>query len=362
MEEFNMDPVFEQTKRETDKKCDACGGTMEFDPASGKLLCPYCGAYKDIMLRTDRAVEELDIRAAEHMGSNTWGAATKTVICKSCGAESVYDALAVANICPYCGSTQVMQEADNDSLAPSGVVPFGVPRQRAGELFTKWIKGKLFAPNAAKKSAKAETFQGVYLPYWTYDAETYSTYSAKYGKDRRVKRGDKWETVTDWYNCSGDYSRFFDDVLVAGTGTKDKGILNAIEPFDCKRAVPYSPEFLAGFCAERYAVGLKDGWSVAADKMRSMLDDAITSEIRSRHNADRVSGLRFGTNYSAITYKYVMLPVWLSSFTYKGKVFNFMVNGQTGRVGGKSPVSAIKVTIAIVVAVAVLVLLYYLFQ
>ena len=208
MEEFNMNPIFEATREETDKKCDSCGGTMVFDPATGKLLCPYCGAHKEIPLDESEVVAELDIRAAEHISGNAWGTATKTVICKSCGAESVYDRLAVANVCPYCGSTQVMEAADADSMAPGGVVPFAITQQGAGDKFAKWIKGKLFAPSQAKKSAKAGTFQGVYLPFWTYDAQTASTYSARYGVDRRVKRGDKWETTTDWHRCSGSFNKF----------------------------------------------------------------------------------------------------------------------------------------------------------
>lgn len=360
MEEFK-DPVIEQTKQETDKKCDMCGGTMEFDPATGKLHCPFCGAYKDIMLDAGQTVDELDILSAEHTENQNWGTATKTVICKSCGAESVYDELAVANVCPYCGSTQVMQESNKDTLAPSGVVPFAVSREQAGALFLKWIKGKLFAPGKAKKSAKADSFQGVYLPYWTYDSQTFSSYTAQYGKDRRVKRGDNWVTETDWYSCRGEYSEFFDDVLVAATGTKDKSILNSVAPFDCHRAVPYRPEFMAGFCAERYALGLKDGWSQAAAAIRNMLDDNISDEIKARYNADRVSSLNFNTNYSAVTYKYIMLPVWMSSFKYKEKIYNFMVNGQTGRVGGKSPVSAIRVILAVLIAAAVLALLFWFF-
>ena len=170
----------EVTEDVTDKKCPNCGATVVFDPESGGMLCEFCG-YKCELPKADseNAICELDFESAEKTASFEWGAQKKSVVCKQCGAETIYDALETAAVCPFCGSTSVMPAASNDSMSPGAVVPFAVPKDKAGEKFTSWLKGKIFTPSKAKKSAKPDSFQGVYLPYWTYDAQTTSQFTAR---------------------------------------------------------------------------------------------------------------------------------------------------------------------------------------
>lgn len=353
-----------KTMEETDRKCPQCGGTMDFDPATGGLHCPFCDYQEEIEESTSEAAsesaQEQDFETAELTGNCDWGMAQKTVSCKSCGAQSVYDALEVASVCPYCGSNQVMEANDVVTLAPGGVVAFKITAKQAGDAFKLWIKKKWFCPKEAKESAKAESFQGVYLPYWTFDADTMTSYTAKYGIERTVKRGDKNETVTDWYPTSGTYSQFINDQLVSGTTNHEEGTMLAIEPFDTEDNRVYRPEYIAGFAAERYSIGLKDAWEKAKNFIRNRLQGLIESKIRDEENADSVKNLTMRTTYENITYKYLMLPIWISSFTYKGKVYQFMVNGQTGKVGGHSPVSALRVALAVLIVLAVIWLIMWL--
>ena len=351
-------PLRVKTKEETDKKCPACGGVMDFDPATGGLLCPYCGHTQEI--ETEEGLGEQDFASAEITGNCNWGAEKKVVICQSCGAESVYDALDVSNECPYCGSNQVMEEKGKDTLAPGGVCPFKIDKKKAGANFKSWIKGKLFCPSLAKEKAKPDSFKGVYLPYWTFDTQTQSTYEGQYGIDRTEKTSDgKTRIVTDWYYTSGDYREFIDDQLVIGTTRHDSAMLSSIEPFDTANNVAYKPEYLSGFIAERYSVGLNDGWEKDQDDIRRHLENQISDKIRCEHNADRVSSLRVRSAFDDVKYKYLMLPIWLSSFKYNGKVYNFMVNGQTGRVGGKTPISPWRVAAAVLIGVAIVGAIWY---
>lgn len=350
------------TMKETDRKCPECGGTMDFDPATGGLHCPYCDHTEAVPEKnTDKGPEraaELDFESAELTGNCDWGTDHKTVTCKSCGAVSVYDALQVANECPYCGSNQVMEAADVNTLAPGGVVPFKITREKAGERFKKWLGKKLFCPSKAKKSAEADSFQGVYLPYWTFDTDTSTEYQGEYGKDRKVQRGKEETTVTDWFRTSGTYNEFIDDQLVCASDRHDKKILNAIEPFDTADNRAYKPEYLAGFAAERYSTGLKDAWKTGKFLINKRLESNISSRIRSQYNADHVRNIRMNTTFSDITYKYLMLPIWISSFRFNGKIYQFMVNGQSGKVGGESPVSALRVLLAILLGLVIIVILY----
>lgn len=357
-----VNSVKTDTLHETDRKCPQCGGVMDFDPATGGLHCPYCD-YKEAIPEAndegEKTAEELDFESAEFTGNCDWGADKKTVTCKSCGATSVYDALQVANECPYCGSNQVMEASDVKTLAPNGAVLFKITAKQAGERFLSWIKGKWFCPRAAKESAKADKFKGVYLPYWTFDANTMTTYTAEYGIDRRVKRGDKWVTITNWHPTSGTYSEFIDDQLVSGTTAHDNSILQMIEPYNTEDNKAYKPEYMAGFAAERYSVGLKDAWENAKEFIGDRLRSGISSQVIHQYNANHVRSIMMNTRYSNITYKYLMLPVWISAFGFNGKTYQFMVNGQTGKVGGRYPISPWRVALAVLIAIAVIALFLY---
>lgn len=351
------------TQTSTDKKCPSCGGVMDFNPKTRGMSCPYCGYAESITLTPQEAqsARELAFEAAEHTGNCDWGMQKKRVICKSCGAESIYDALQIADECPYCGSNQVMEEKDEGTLAPSGVCPFRVDAKQAGQNFHSWIRRKWFCPRVAKQKAKPDAFHGVYLPYWTFDADTFSRYTGRYGIDREEEdsKGEK-RTVTDWHGTSGTYRRFIDDELVLATEKQDIDMLRRIEPFDTTGNVAYKPEYMAGFASERYSIGLKAGWEKAKEYIGYRLHSDIEKKISDEHHADHAEVSTVETTYSNIAYKYLLLPVWVSSFRYNGKVYQFMVNGQNGKVGGKTPVSALRVTIAVILGIAVLACLFWL--
>ena len=334
------------TREETDRKCPDCGGTMDFDPATGGLYCPYCEHREEIP--GGEAAMELDFEAAEQTGSFDWGAEKKTVTCVACGAVSVYDALQIADECPYCGSNQVMEEKGADSLAPGGVVPFKVTAKQAAGRFRGWIQKKLFCPAKAKKNAKVDHFKGVYLPYWTFDANTSTMYRGMYGINR-VHRDRKGNTHmrTDWYPASGCLNAFVDDQPVLASERHDPDMLCQLEPFDTARNQAYKPEYVAGFAAERYSIGLKEAWEKAKGRIQAWLEQKVEDKIRQEHHAHQARVEQMSTLYSDIKYKYLLLPVWISAFSYKGKVYHFFVNGETGKVAGKTPVSGLRVGVVV---------------
>ena len=364
MDEMNANANVSQasTLKETDKKCPQCGGVMDFDPNIGGMACPYCG-YEEEIVQEAASAAELDFESAEKTDNCDWGAQKKQIICKSCGAETIYDALDVASECPYCGSNQVMEAADENTLAPGGVVPFAITNEQASANFKQWIGKKFFCPKLAKQSAQPDAFTGIYLPYWTFDTDTTSRYSGRYGIDRteRYKDSDgnvQEKTVTDWHRTSGIFKLAIDDELVQGSERHDSAMLKGLEPFETEKNVPYKPEYVAGFAAERYSVGLKAAWEKAKASISSKIKSKITNKIRDDYNADHVKDVKVSTKFEKITYKYLMLPIWCSSFKYQDKVYQFMVNGQTGKVYGKTPVSVGK--IILVIAIVLLVILLFL--
>ena len=351
MTSFGEEMAQESTKQETDRKCPQCGGVMDFDPQTGGLRCPYCDYMEEIPVKSEQEegpAPELDYQSALQKENCDWGAAKKVIICKSCGAEAIYDELQIAEECPYCGSNQVMEEKNEQTMAPGGVVPFKISAKEAASKFTSWIKSKLFCPRAAKESAKPGSFKGVYLPYWTFDAHTVSRYEGAYGIDRTVNEGKEDErTVTDWYRTRGTYTDDFDDELVLASTRYEQSLLSSVEPFNTEDNKAYKPEYVAGFIAERYSVGLRDAFSKAKEFIRTKLESRIKSRIIREHRADHARVEKIETRYFDVTYKYLLLPVWLSTYRYNNKVYHFMVNGQTGKAGGQTPTSWLRVVCAL---------------
>ena len=357
MSEFQE--VIAATKKETDKKCPNCGGVMNFDPSNGNMTCPYCDYSEEVIDDSSPAVE-IDMKEAEDKGNHDWGVATKTVNCKNCGAQSIYDALEIASVCPYCGSNHVMEEKGVKTLAPDGVVTFEVTAQLAGDMFSSWLNKKWFCPTPAKQSAKPERFKGVYIPNWVFDANSRSFYTAQAGVSKTRKKEDgKTENYIQYHGVRGSHRKEFDDFIQIGSNRYDKNTLRAIEPFDTANNKAYKPEYIAGFSAERYSIGLNDAWEEARRRMENVIDDEITSKIRTKENASTVKDLNVKTTFSDVKFKYLLLPIWISSFVFNGKTYEFMVNGQTGKVSGYTPVDKVKVAIVVVVVIVIIAIIVY---
>ena len=349
-------------EKEGDRSCPQCGATLVFSPTRGALYCQYCDYQEEVKRAHDDKVMEkpLDFDRLDEHKSYEWGENKKLIFCESCGAEAIYDELDAAKVCPFCGANHVMESENiKGAMPPDGVVPFKVGRKEAAVLFKNWMGSKFFAPSKAKKQAEPESFFGIYLPYWSFDSNTDTRFTGSYGIDRIVSdsKGNS-HVETDWYSCSGEFKYFIDDELVIATTKHDNSILKSVEPFDTNNCMPYKPEYLSGFVAEKYSTGLKDAWGIGQKQIESILRYQISDYIMRSHHADhaRVSGMNI--NYLDPAYKYVVLPLWQSSFKFNGKEYHFMVNGETGKVGGQSPISVLKVIIVIAIIVFIVYMVY----
>jgi predicted RNA-binding Zn-ribbon protein involved in translation (DUF1610 family) len=355
-------------KQSTDKfPCKSCGGNMAFDPESSSLSCTYCGNKVEISNETAE-IKEYDFRDAEANVSEDWGSETRVIKCDSCGAETVLGAGDAAQFCAFCGSSHIVKDDKTAGIAPESVIPFKITEKSAKQLFVNWIKKRYLAPKALKTSYQGQRLKGVYIPCWTYDSETSSTYTAEGGtyyyvsETRTVTENGKQVVRTQqvrhvrWWPTSGTYSKYFDDVPVNASKNIDAGLMTKLEPFDRKELLHYKPEYLSGFLAERYSIGLKEGWELAC----KIIDKEIQVGIRKQINADEVRNLRINSFYNNIKYKLTLLPLWISAYTFKNKAYTFMVNGQTGKVSGHAPLSPLKIILIAGVGIAVIVLGYLL--
>jgi len=333
----------EDSERQVPRRC---GGPMVFVPDKGGLLCSYCDHLLSMAGETE-SKEKLDLHQAEYIENFSWGETQKQVICGACGAQTIYDALETSGVCPYCGSHQVTEEAVDTSVPPTSVVPFTITRNVADIIFRYWIKEQEFSPLAVQKEVQAETFKGIYLPFWSFDARAVSIYYGRYEKNRteRDAQGNP-HTVSGWYTIRGTFSNFVKNLLVPASIRHDEKTIAELEPFDLAEAKPYLPEYLAGFMSERYSVGTDEGWKRGRTRMDELMNKQIQEEIKKSYGANSVRSQQVKTGYSNVAYKYMLLPVWMLSFRYRKQIYRVMINGQTGKVVGNAPVSRFRVAVA----------------
>lgn len=373
MENINENIIADVAQEEETRPCPNCGARTIYNPDIKKLFCEYCHGSWALDMEPTEVPKENDYLEAVSRENEDWTDKKITIECKSCGAVTEYAATVQSTTCPFCDSVQVVEnELTKKTIAPSHLIPFMFGEQTARGKFSQFLKRKWLAPRALKKIAKLEKMKGVYYPYWTYDAQTYSKYIADSGKDytvtvtrTRYENGkavnyNTTETHTKWVRVSGDYSMFADDVLINSTNERVASVCSRVEPFDYSALIPYNPQFLAGFAAQRYTVGLVDGFELAKAKIARMIEDGIDSQVRRIYHADHVRNIRFSTEYSDICFKHILLPLWVSSYHYKSKIYQFVVNGQTGKANGEAPLSPWKVGFLTLGIAAVLVGLWWL--
>ncbi len=341
-----------ETNADSDSvKCKGCGSNMTFDPETQLLKCSYCGYTEDFNKShevTERSIEDA-------LNSNAvWNDETTVMRCENCGARVVAEKTQTACFCPFCGTSHVVATDDLQGIRPNGVVPFKFSKEGAEGNFKTWAKKKLFAPGAFKKSVKTDEMNGVYLPYFTFDSQTNSVYNGRVGYRRtrtvRTKNGTRTETYIVWRNISGSFSHFFDDILVEAGTRVDERNSNKLKPFDFSTACVYENKFLSGFVAHHYEKDIKSCWADAQNDMNA----ALRNMIIARYNCDQVSFLNVNTCFENVTFKYVMLPVYIINYSYKAKKYVIYQNGSTGKTVGKCPISPWRVLAAIGVGLAAL--------
>jgi LSD1 subclass zinc finger protein len=338
--------------------CTGCGAKLSFAPGTSTLKCEYCGT-TNAFREDDARIEELDfdtfLKALEGKQETV---EEEHVRCDKCGAEQNLPSNLFASRCTFCAAAIVSKSYANRRIKPKSLVPFQVDRRRAQDSFRTWVRKLWLAPNDLKRYAQSDPgLTGVYLPFWTYDAWSASDYRGERGDD--FNRNETYTTTnsqgesvtqtrtvreTRWTSVTGHVDKFHNDVLVMASRSLPADIVGATERWDLMKLVPYKPEYVSGFQAEAYQVGLKEGFPLA----RAVIDEQIRYAIERDIGGDHQRVHSVSTRYSDVKFKHVLLPVWVSAYRYRGKPFRFIINGQTGEVSGESPKSAWKIAFLVI--------------
>ena len=329
-------------------KCLACGAEMEFSPETQTLVCPYCGTEKEITgvgITQEQDFDNLFEKPLE------WGDETHVFRCNNCGAKEVLSKTEIAKKCPFCDTTNIVKTNEISGIKPTGVVPFAITKGNAVQKVLHWAKKRFFAPKRFKESVEVNKISGTYNPAFTFDCTTYSSYNGVLGKyyTKTVRRNGKTVTVRElkYFAISGNHEMMFDDVLIQASSKVSQTDLDKIMPFNTNESKEYSSEFLHGYLAQQYEKGGKECWNDA----KKVVDKHVKSRILARYSYDVVSRLSINTSYNSLKFKYLLLPLYVGSFRWKEKIYNFFINGFNGKVTGKTPISPLKVTFVILLVI-----------
>jgi len=336
--------------------CGGCGARVEYAPGTTVLRCPYCG-FEQQLAETGRQVREHDFAELAALPRKPVATiAAHTFVCQKCGAQTQSDAL--ADRCQFCGAPLVADATASEQIGPEAVLPFAIDHTGMREALRKWVSSRWFAPGSLKKVTEAESTKGTYLPHWTFDAKTVSDYTGRRGEHY-------WETETyqengetknrqvqhtRWYPASGTVARDFDDILVTATRRVNTEHLAKLEPWPLVQAVPYQPDYLAGYQALRYDTEPEAGLATAKDRMARVIKDDCEHDI----GGDEQQVNSVDTNYSDVMYKLLLLPVWIACYLHAGRTFTVLVNARTGEVIGQRPYSPGKIALAVLAALLAL--------
>ncbi len=320
-------------------KCPNCGGESEFSAVDQKMKCLYCGSLFDV--ESLGTIEERDLDELLSKGQ-VWKNAY-VYQCKSCGAKEVVENQEFSMECPFCGTSNIIKINQLPGLKPQGVAPFKIGKEESVKIALNWARKKVFAPNSFKKGAKAQNIHGVYNPIFTFDAKTKNEYYGRLGKNvvsyRFVNGRRTAQTTTRYFDIRGQKNVNFDDILVQASTNLPEKYVKKIEPFPTNNAPKYKSEYLRGYVASTYDKDGKECW----EECKTQIKKRVEAVILKSYSYDVKQFLNVKTKFENKKYKFVLVPIYVGHYKYKNKLYNFYINGDNGKIAGKTPISAWKV-------------------
>jgi ribosomal protein S27E len=344
---------------------------MQFSPETGQLKCSNCGRTQALLAGSSVAPHDFRAALASHPLRPITDAALQ-VTCAGCGGTVAFVPPEVAGNCSFCGAPIVAQPKAADPLiAPDGVLPVKLPKEKALTQLKEWLSSLWFAPSALKRLAQPDGINAVYLPFWTYYFHTDSEYTGERGqhyyetetytetdsngnsvqRTRQVQR-------TAWYPAAGSVSEDFSNVLVPATKSVPQERLNNLRPWDLNALCGYEPAYLAGFKAQRYQIELAQG----LEEAKAMVANEIESQVCRDIGGDEQRVISINTVYSSIFFLHLLLPVWIGAYRFQGQIYHVAINARTGEVQGERPYSAWKIGFAVAAAIIVIIILFSIFH
>lgn len=351
IEVFKPAPPDEEQLQETvNFKCPQCGATTAFSVATGGLTCAHCGYFEaPDKTQVGRNAEKFEFTIQNlERSAQGWGEVRSDLTCQNCGAQTSIPADRITHTCPFCGSNRVIHhQAAQDILRPWYLIPFQIEADQCNRIASEWLKSSWMVPASLKNRAGINSFQGLYLPFWTFDARTQADWKAEVGHlvTERYYDDGEWKTrvITEWRWESGHAEEAFDDLIIRGTDRIGSRLLTEISSFDLSKLAAYEPKYLAGLSAKAYDIPLEKSWEIARSEMRERTRQACIQQA----SASQMRNLSMKLDFEDEQWRYILLPVYLTSYIYQDQKYQVVVNGQNGIISGQLPADWHKIWLVI---------------
>lgn len=358
-----------KTEDYVNSKCPNCGSELKFLPGTYLLKCISCDSEFNIESLGTGKLDEEEVDLAKTLElikkSSVEDKIQRRIHCQDCGGLIILNERCISTTCPFCGSHRVVEDAKSQPIVKvNGVIRFAFGEDYVEQEFIKWIKKRPFAPKKLKSGIIKPSFSGYYIPFYTFDANTISNYTAYRGDYYYVtrtihsKNGTRVvsERHTKWTYKYGTVNLNFDDVLINGTNNSLSNLVSKIDSFDFNKLEKFQEKFLLGYYSEMASLSLEDGFNSAKKIMVNKIRSHCINDI----GGDTYKDLKFSTNFTDVTFKQIMAPIYNGHYMYKNKKYNFICNGQNGKFVGNNPISAIKVGILVFSIILLIVIIFIL--
>lgn len=310
-------------------KCPNCGDDMSFDSNSGSLSCSSCGRQDNIEEFSDDFISmKFDETEA------------KEYQCENCGAAVITDAETTATSCSFCDAGVVLADRLSGDLAPKKVIPFKISKQEAEKAFRKWCRNGRFSPKDFMRANRVKNITGMYVPFWMYDLNSKVTLDAVGTRVRTYTRGDYIYTETKYYDVYRDIDLYYNRVPVDASKKMNDSVMDKLEPYQYGELKEFKTPYLAGYIAEKYQYDEKELFPRVQKKVQQYIQSYVNSTISQYTN---VREKRQNLNTKSVKSAYVLFPIWMVYYDYDKQEHTFAMNGQTGKIIGKPPISQGKV-------------------
>lgn len=339
-------------------KCPGCGGELVWNAEDALFYCSWCGSdytESETACFLPPSPEADSAEKAAEGEASSWE--TDYYVCSSCGAEIICGPNTAASFCCYCHNPVALKGRLEGVYRPDMIIPFQLSRRQAAAIFRAQCIKKHFLPGDFLKDSTLEKMTGLYVPFWLCDCDTDAYMIAEALEIVHQKDGEDSGLNTRLYNIDMAVKMKYMGVPADSAVRISDELMDAIEPYDYRFFREFEKMFLSGFYCDKYDIDKRQVFPRVKKRVEEGAEEMLLSEFR---QYDSVKIKRKKVRIFNNRWRYVLLPVWLMTYTHHGKRYSFAMNGQTGKFAGEFPVSWLKAALCSIVAAAAAGIICYL--